>query len=176
MARPRKIVDDVVFNDNPTVSMPEDDFLIVTPDDGVDVIEDDVSYTFKGKRGHISINKNAGEAAIAAAKGSSALLLPHVRASVKVIEDNGDFKVQVVDTAGNPRVNGKGEFLTIADLVSEMRQSDIFGRAFEATGTTGSGAASSGTITSKTIKKAAFDALKPAERAKAMQSGMTVVE
>lgn len=115
-------------------------------------------------------------AAIAAAKGSSALLLPHVRASVKVIEDNGDFKVQVIDAAGNPRVNGKGEFLTITDLVSEMRQSEIFGRAFEATGTAGSGAASSSGVTGNTIKRAAFDALKPAERAKSMQSGVKVID
>ena len=78
--------------------------------------------------------------AISAAKGAPALLLPHVRASVKVIEEGGEFKVRIVDDKGNPRVNGKGEFLSIADLVGEMRQSDVYGRAFEADGTTGSGA------------------------------------
>lgn len=115
-------------------------------------------------------------AAIAAAKGVPALLLPHVRAQVKVIEDSGEFRAQVVDAAGNPRVNGKGEFLSIADLVAEMRQDDVFGRAFEATGTAGSGATSgSSGGNSKTIKEAAFQALRPAERAKAMASGMTVV-
>ena len=115
-------------------------------------------------------------AAIAAAKGVPALLLPHVRSAVRVIEEGGDFKVQVVDAAGNPRVNGKGEFLSIADLVGEMRQSDVFGRAFEPTGTTGSGAASRPASGSKTMTQAQFNALRPSERAKAMASGVTVTD
>lgn len=116
-------------------------------------------------------------AAIAAAKGVPLLLLPHVRASVKVIEENGDFKVQVVDAAGNPRVNGKGEFLSIADLVGEMRQSETFGRAFEASGTTGGGASGGGGGGgSKVIKQAAFDALPSKQRAAKMAEGYSVVE
>lgn len=115
-------------------------------------------------------------AAIAAAKGVPALLLPHVRASVKVIEDGGDFKVQVVDASGNPRVNGKGEFLSIADLVGEMRQSEVFGRAFEASGTTGGGASGGGSGgNGKTMKQDALDKLKPAERAKFFAGGGIVV-
>ena len=115
-------------------------------------------------------------AAIAAAKGIPALLLPHVRASVKVIEEDGDFKVQVVDAQGNPRVNAKGEFLSIADLVGEMRQSDVYGRAFEPTGTTGGGASGGGGGGAKVIKQAAFDALPPKQRAAKMAEGYTVVE
>lgn len=116
-------------------------------------------------------------AAIAAAKGVPALLLPHVRASVRVIEDGGDFKVQVVDAAGNPRVNGKGEFITIADLVGEMRQSEVFGRAFEPTGTAGGGAqGGGGGGGGKTIKQAAFDALPAKERAKKMAEGYVVTD
>jgi hypothetical protein len=91
-------------------------------------------------------------AAIAAAKGVPTLLLPHVRNAVSVIEEDGDFRVRVVDDKGNPRVNGKGEFLSIADLVSEMRQSDVFGRAFEADGTTGGGAQQSRGSTGNNLK------------------------
>lgn len=115
-------------------------------------------------------------AALAAAKGSPALLLPHVRQKVRVVEDDGDFRVQVIDEAGNPRVNSKGEFLSIADLVGEMRQSDIYGPAFEPTGTTGGGAASRPASGSKTMTQSQFNALRPAERAKAMASGVTVVD
>jgi DNA-binding transcriptional MerR regulator len=75
-------------------------------------------------------------AAIAAAKGVPELLLPHVQRHVKV---DADFNVQVVDDKGDPRVNGKGEPLTIADLVAEMRGSEVFGRAFEGSGQSGSG-------------------------------------
>lgn len=117
----------------------------------------------------------AAVTALAAAKGSAALLLPHIRSSVKVIEDGDDYAVRVVDATGNPRVNGKGEFLTITDLVSEMRQSDDYSRAFDASGITGSGAGpSNGVSGSKTLKKSAFDALKPADRAKRMAEGYTV--
>ena len=79
-------------------------------------------------------------AAISAAKGVPVLLLPHVKAHVRVVEDGGEYVVRVVDKLGNPRVDAKGEFLSITDLVSEMRQSEVFGRAFEASGTTGGGA------------------------------------
>ncbi|MCC0013678.1 MAG: hypothetical protein H6877_10210 [Rhodobiaceae bacterium] len=75
-------------------------------------------------------------AAIAAAKGVPELLLPHVQRHVKV---DDEFNVQVVDAKGDPRVGAKGEPLTIADLVAEMRQSEVFGRAFEGSGQSGSG-------------------------------------
>jgi hypothetical protein len=84
-------------------------------------------------------------AAIAELKGAPMLLLPHVKASVKVIENDGRYMVQVVDTAGTPRVNSKGDPLTIKELVEEMKQSEIFGRAFESTGTSGSGASGGNT-------------------------------
>lgn len=81
----------------------------------------------------------AATAAIAAADGMPELLLPHVQRHVRVVEENGHFTVKVVDAKGDPRVNGKGDLLTISDLVSEMKTSDIFGRAFKGSGHTGSG-------------------------------------
>ena len=115
----------------------------------------------------------AATQAIAAAKGIPALLLPHVKAAVRVLEEDGNFVTRVVDDAGNPRVNGKGDYLTIADLVSEMRNSDIFGRAFEGTGTTGGGASGSkpnGTG-GKSLTRAQFDALGWSERRQFMAAG-----
>lgn len=103
-------------------------------------------------------------AAIAELKGVPALLLPHVKSSVRVIEEGGEYSVRVVDANGNPRVNAQGDYLSIKDLVSEMRQSDIFGRAFEATGTTGSGTPSSKGAGSDKAKKAAE--MTSAEKAK----------
>lgn len=81
--------------------------------------------------------------AIAAQKGVPELLLPHVRSQVKVIEEDGRFTTVVVDKSGNPRIgDAGGQPMSIAQLVSEMRQSEIYGRAFEASGATGSGATS----------------------------------
>lgn len=81
----------------------------------------------------------AAATAIASAKGTPELLLPHVQRQVRVVEEHGEFSVKVVDARGEPRVNAKGDPLSIAELVSEMRQSEIFGRAFEGTGQSGSG-------------------------------------
>lgn len=83
-------------------------------------------------------------AAISELKGVAALLLPHVKASVRVVDDSGEYAIRVVDAGGNPRVNANGEYLTIKDLVSEMRQSEVYGRAFEASGTSGGGATGNG--------------------------------
>jgi hypothetical protein len=88
----------------------------------------------------------AATAALAAAGGSSELLLPHVKSRTKVIEENGEFVVRVVDASGNPRVDGKGDFLSIKDLVREMRESDVYAPAFKATGTSGGGAPNSGPV------------------------------
>ena len=84
------------------------------------------------------VNALAGQA-ISAAKGEPELLLPIVSKNVKVAEENEQFHVRVVDDEGNVRVNGKGEPLTISDLVSEMRGSEKLGRAFEASDRRGSG-------------------------------------
>lgn len=75
-------------------------------------------------------------AAIASMKGVPELLLPHVQRQTKV-DDN--FNVIVVDSKGDPRVNGKGEPLTISDLITEMKGNEIYGRAFEGSGQSGSG-------------------------------------
>lgn len=79
--------------------------------------------------------------ALSEAKGSVKLLLPHVQRSTRVIEREGKFSVEVVDDDGNVKINGKGDPITISELVAEMRASDEFGRAFEASGKSGAGMA-----------------------------------
>jgi len=92
------------------------------------------------------------------------------------VEDSGELVTRVVDQAGNPRVNGKGEYLSIKDLVSEMRESEVFGRAFEPSGTTGSGSQGGGKPTpGKTISEASFNALNAKQRAAKMAEGFVVV-
>ena len=79
---------------------------------------------------------------IIAAKGSPELLLPHIAKMTRVSEKDGKFLVEVLDKEGNVRIGDtKGNPMTIAQLVEEMRGSDVFGRAFEGDGTTGTGKA-----------------------------------
>lgn len=78
--------------------------------------------------------------AIAAEKGIPELLLPHVQRFTRVVEQDGEYAVQIVDAKGDPRINAKGEPLTISDLIQEMKSDvKVFGRAFEGSGQSGSG-------------------------------------
>lgn len=72
-------------------------------------------------------------------KGNVTLLLPHVKGHVRMVEEDGAFVARVVDDQGNPRVNGEGNFLTVRELVSEMRDQDTYAKAFENTVASGGG-------------------------------------
>jgi hypothetical protein len=81
--------------------------------------------------------------AIAEAKGAPILLLPHVRSQIKVVEEDGEFIAKVVDGQGNPRIgDAAGKPMSIPQLVDEMKKSDQYARAFDASGAGGSGAPS----------------------------------
>lgn len=81
--------------------------------------------------------------AIANAKGIPELLLPHVKQHVRVVQENGQYVARVVDKNGEPRVDyPDANPMTIAQLVEEMRKSDIYGRAFDGSGISGMGTGS----------------------------------
>lgn len=82
---------------------------------------------------------NVATSAIAAAKGEPELLLPHIRSRTAVIEEDGEFTVRVLNNKKEPRVNADGEYMTISDLISEMRNDNIFSRAFDGSGASGGG-------------------------------------
>lgn len=114
-----------------------------------------------------AISKNVVDAqavsAIAAAKGNVKLLMPFVRGALKAVEVQGDYVVQVLNDKGEPRVNAKGDFLSVSDLVSEMRQDTQYGPLFEGSGASGGGKSSNSnanaTITSvQATDKAAIGA------------------
>lgn len=111
-------------------------------------------------------------AAIAAAKGVPQLLLPHVKDRVKVIEENGQFTVQVLDEKGNPMVmDAAGTPATIGYLVESLKANPVYGLAFEGRGASGSGGHQGGGTTPKTMTLAAFNALSTSERLAFQKSG-----
>jgi len=87
------------------------------------------------------VRRSAAVQAIAEAKGSVELLLPHILGATRVKEnDAGEFTVEVIDAAGNVRIgNSAGEPMTLTGLLAEMRASEAFGRAFDGEGQSGSG-------------------------------------
>ncbi len=70
--------------------------------------------------------------ALAEAKGNGKLLLPLIREQVELVKDGDEYVVRVKDGAGDYRGNGKGGFMTVADLVTEMKQAKDYAAAFEA--------------------------------------------
>lgn len=94
------------------------------------------------------------KADIFAAKGVPELLLPHIAKMTRVNEKDGQFFVEVIDKDGNVRIGDtKGNPMTIAQLVEEMRGHDVYGRAFEGEGTSGTGKPPLGGGGSGTLKR-----------------------
>lgn len=87
---------------------------------------------------------NAAITALNEHRGNVRLLLPHVKANTRVVEDGGDFRLEVIDAAGNPRIGRKGEAMTVSELVESMRADDTFAAAFAADNRQGSGHPPSG--------------------------------
>lgn len=87
------------------------------------------------------VRQAAATAALAEAKGSVELLLPHVLAHTRVKEtEAGDFVVEVVDKDGNVRIgDSQGAPMDLKGLVAEMRKSDAYSRAFDGDGQSGGG-------------------------------------
>jgi hypothetical protein len=111
-------------------------------------------------------------AAIASAKGIPQLLLPHVKSRVKVIEDNGTFKVQVLGQDGNPMIaDAAGTPAGIAHLIESFKADPVFGRAFEGTGASGGGAQQGGNASAKTMPSDDFNKLDPSDRTAFMKAG-----
>ena len=89
---------------------------------------------------------DAARAAILKQKGAPELLIPHVLSQTKFIENaDGTFAVAVINEKGTPRIgDGQGNAMTLDQLVTEIRGNEVFGRAFEASTTGGSGANNTG--------------------------------
>lgn len=77
--------------------------------------------------------------AISKHEGIPKLLLPHVMSSLLVEKVNGREYVRVVGEDGEPRLNKRGEVMTVDEFVSSLRDDPDFSRCFKGTGTTGSG-------------------------------------
>lgn len=92
---------------------------------------------------HGEIVRGAALKAIGDNDGVSELLLPVVMSSVKVERDeSGKMVARVLDSDGQVRFSptaGSTKEMTISELVSEMRESDTYARAFNGTDAGGGG-------------------------------------
>lgn len=75
--------------------------------------------------------ENSATAAVAELKGLPDLLMPFIKQQVKVVEEDGQFKVTVIDAQGEVRYGSTGSPMTIKELVTEMKANEKYGRLFE---------------------------------------------
>lgn len=95
----------------------------------------------RDKKIHQLVAENVATKAIEEAGGKPKVLLPHILASTKVVEEEGDFVAIVVDGKGNERPAKSGDKrFTLEDLVLEVKADEDFAGAFPGTGASGSGA------------------------------------
>ncbi len=108
-------------------------------------------------------------------KGTPEILIPIARSSVRMVERGGALVREVVDDHGDPRINFRGEPMTIADLVADLKNSEVFSRAFDGEGRSASGSetgkgAAGGGRSKKTYKLADWQDVvaraKPGDRQK----------
>lgn len=104
-------------------------------------------------------------AAIAKEKGSAKLLLPHVVSRARMVEEDGEYRVEVLGANGEPMFNAEGERASIEDVVRELKASEDFLGAFEATGRAGSGAQGSQRYSGGSLTLEKFDAMPTEEQA-----------
>lgn len=84
--------------------------------------------------------ENTATTAIVDAKGTPELLMPFVANQVKVVEEDGEFKVFVVDAQSDRRYSSvTGQPMTIKELIAEMKANEKFGRLFESENDKGGG-------------------------------------
>ena len=84
--------------------------------------------------------ESVAKSAVNEAKGDVDLLMPFVTTQVKNVDDNGEFKVFVVDAQGDKRFSGvTGEPMSIVELVNEMKGSDKYAKLFTSEQKSGGG-------------------------------------
>lgn len=139
--------------------------------EGLTANEKENNNKLRGKLERYLVDAKA-TAAIAAAEGEPELLLPIVKRFMKVTEDpdTGEFSTSIVDDKGGARVNGKGDPLTVDELLTEMKSSEKLGRAFKASGSSGGGSAPGGgsnpKLTPAGVPKTWAEAKSPEDKAK----------
>ena len=96
--------------------------------------------------------ENTSVAAIMAADGAPELLLPGILQQTKLVTlENGNLAIRVIGNDGHERLSpiaGSSDPMTISEFVGELKDDPKFGRAFRPSGATGSGASTSGEVSS----------------------------
>lgn len=97
------------------------------------------------------VSAKASEA-ISEAGGVPKLLMPFVQKYAQVQEEDGKYAVRILDEDGDVRFNSRGDYMTINDYVAELRNDEVFGRAFMVDFKSGGGSKPNGSTGGKSGK------------------------
>lgn len=122
---------------------------------------------------------SAATKAIAKYEGDAELLLPHVKASTKLVEANGKYVAVVLDEKGEARLAPDAktatDYMGVEHLIGGWKEQGKFAGAFAGTGASGGGAPAStrngGTGTPRRISVEDSARMDPAELSKGLRSG-----
>lgn len=118
-------------------------------------------------------NVATGIASAIAVPGSADVLLPHIRQRLRVAERDGELTTVVVDQ------QGQASAATLAELTKEFQANKAFAPLIvgsKASGGGANGGRGSGASDNKTITRAEFEGLGPAEKAAHFKQGGKVVD
>lgn len=87
---------------------------------------------------------NEAMRAISKHDGVPKLLMPQVTARTKIVKEDGEYLTRVVDEEGKTAFNGEGNYMTVDDLVAELKEDSDFSRAFNAPKQSGGGSGPQG--------------------------------
>lgn len=84
------------------------------------------------KRLETTLIESAARDAIRSEKGVPELLLDQVTKTSRIVQnDRGGYDVRIVDENGELEFNDRGEYMTINDHIKQLKNHEVFGRAFE---------------------------------------------
>ncbi len=122
------------------------DKLVIEHNDKVKNLDADLTSSTKQLNTALVTSKIAE--AINKEEGNQELLMPHVERQVEMIKgDDGKYSPHVLDVSGDRRItdltDGKS-YMTIPDLVAEMKDNATYAACFKGTGSSGAGKRGSG--------------------------------
>lgn len=95
--------------------------------------------TLKSQLESMMVDSEASKA-IAEAGGNLKLLMPLIKQRISVVDKDGQVVVQVKAEDGTPAVDGKGNPISITDLVNLMKEDEAYAGAFASSVKSGGGA------------------------------------
>lgn len=91
------------------------------------------------KRYRDEVTRNAVLASINAEKADELLLMPHIMNRVKLTEEGGETRLEVLAPNGEAMLGEKGEAATLQDLHEEFKRHDVLAKCYPASVISGTG-------------------------------------